>query len=140
MARIKIEFPEKVVFQTQLDIRITDLNFAGHVGNDKFMSLVHEARAQFFKAHGWSELNVEGVGIALADTAIVFKRELFYGDSLLVELMLGGFSPVGCDIFYRLIHVDSGREAAHAKTAIVFFNYSERKIAPMPAAFGDRFM
>lgn len=47
MARIKLNFPEEVVFSTEIDIRITDLNYGGHVANDVFLGLAHEVRLQF---------------------------------------------------------------------------------------------
>ncbi len=57
MERIKIQLPEKFSFSTTIKIRITDLNYGGHVGNDVFLSLIHEARQQFLIAHGYSELS-----------------------------------------------------------------------------------
>ena len=49
MARIKIDLPGKFVFSTKIPVRITDINFGGHVGNDTILSIVHETSAQFFK-------------------------------------------------------------------------------------------
>ena len=39
MARIRLSMPEKFIFTTELPVRITDLNYGGHVGNDVFLSL-----------------------------------------------------------------------------------------------------
>jgi len=36
MQRIKIDLPEFFSFTTPIKIRITDLNYGGHVGNDVF--------------------------------------------------------------------------------------------------------
>ncbi|MGN6400032.1 MAG: hypothetical protein ACTHMD_06240 [Flavisolibacter sp.] len=47
MARIKINLPENFFFNAAIPIRITDLNYGGHVGNDTILSLLHEARVQF---------------------------------------------------------------------------------------------
>ena len=48
MARIEIKMVDVFVFETELTIRTTDLNFANHVGNDNFVSLMQEARTRFF--------------------------------------------------------------------------------------------
>ena len=53
MARIKIEFPEKFAYSTNIPVRITDINYGGHVGNDAILSLIHEARMQFLENHGY---------------------------------------------------------------------------------------
>ena len=46
MARIKLTLPERFPFTTTIPIRITDLNYGGHVGNDTVLALLHEARVQ----------------------------------------------------------------------------------------------
>ena len=53
MARIKIDLPAKFSFSTNIPIRITDINFGGHVGNDTILSIIHEARAKFFTSFGY---------------------------------------------------------------------------------------
>ena len=47
MERIKLNLPEQFLFSTNIAVRITDINYGGHVGNDSFLSLIHEARQQF---------------------------------------------------------------------------------------------
>ena len=60
MARIKIDLPDNFSFTTSIPIRITDVNYGGHVGNDTILSLIHEARMQFLKQLGYSELEFAG--------------------------------------------------------------------------------
>jgi acyl-CoA thioesterase FadM len=135
MPRIKIELPEKFVFKTEIPIRITDINYGGHLGNDSILSIIHEARLRFLIHNGYSESNIEGIGIIMTDAAIQYKSEGFYGDELLVELTVTDFTSIGCDIVYRLSNKNSKKEIALAKTGIVFFNYEKRKTAPVPLEF-----
>jgi len=46
MARIKIEIPDKFIYKTEIPIRITDINYGGHLGNDSLLSIIHEARVR----------------------------------------------------------------------------------------------
>jgi len=135
MSRIKIQVPKKFIFKTEIPIRITDINYGGHLGNDSVLSLVHEARLRFLKHLGYSEANVEGVGIIMIDAAIQYKSEGFYGDELLVEVAVTDFSSVGCDFIFKLTSKNSNKEIALAKTGIVFFDYEKRKTVPVPAEF-----
>jgi acyl-CoA thioesterase FadM len=80
MARIKIELPEVFPFNCQIPVRITDINYGGHAGNDTVLSIIHEARMQFLQSMGYSEMEFGGVGMIMSDVAIEFKNELFYGD------------------------------------------------------------
>jgi len=132
MARIKIELPAKFSFTTQIAIRITDLNYGGHVGNDTVLSLVHEARVQFLKHHGYEELNVEGVGLIMSDAIIEFKSELFYGDMITAVVTAGNFSRVGFDLFYKLTRKNT--DVAIAKTGMICYNYASKKVVSLPGA------
>ncbi len=138
MARIKIEVPENFIFKTEIPIRITDINYGGHLGNDSLLSIVHEARVKFLNYLNYSESNVEGVGIIMIDAGIQYKSEGFYGDVLLIEITVTEFTGVGCDFIYRITNKESKKEIAIAKTGIVFFDYQKRKTAAVPSAFRKR--
>jgi acyl-CoA thioesterase FadM len=139
MARIKMGFPGSPVFSTEIDLRISDINYGGHLGHDSILSLTHEARVRFFIHYGFSELDVDGPGIILSDVAIVYKSESFYGERMTVEIAVCDFTKYGCDLVYRLSEKETGREVAIAKTGIVFMNYAERKVAPVPEKFKKLF-
>ncbi len=49
------------------------------------------------------------------------------------------FNPYGCDFVYRVTEKASGREVARAKTGIVFFDYRQRTVQPVPSVFLDLF-
>ena len=89
MPRIKIELPEKFSFETQIPIRITDLNYGNHVGNDTILSILHEARVQYFQKFGFAELEFAGVGLIMRDVAIEFKNEIFYGEKIIASVTAG---------------------------------------------------
>ena len=135
MARIKIDIPEKFIFKTEILVRITDINYGGHLGNDSLLSIIHEARVRFLNRLGYSESNVEGSGIIMIDAGVQYKSEGFYGDELLVEVAVNDFSGIGCDFIYRVTNKNTLKEIALAKTGIVFFNYEKRKTAPVPELF-----
>lgn len=131
MARIRLTLPQTLVFETNLKVRISDINYGGHLGNDSVLSLMHEARFQFYKHLGYTdELSIDGVGTIQADTAIQYKGEGFHGDEIQVELYLGDMTPKSMDIFYKLSKPDG--LVALGKTGIAFYNYETQKISAMP--------
>jgi len=138
MSRIKIEIPEKFIFRTEIPIRITDINYGGHLGNDSLLSIIHEARVRFLKQIGYSESDVEGIGIIMIDAAVQYKSEGFYGDELFVEIAIKDFSAIGCDFIYRITNKIVSKEIAVAKTGIAFFDYTQRKTVRIPEAFKNR--
>ena len=139
MARIKLDLPKLYHFRCSIPVRISDINYGGHLGNDAVLSIVHEARMQFLNHFGYSEMDIEGVGIIMADVAIVYKSEGFYGDILKVEVAVNDLSSVGFDLLYKLSNRKTGKEVARAKTGIVCFDYEKRKVSNVPEGFKDKF-
>ena len=135
MARVKLQLPETFPFSTKLTVRITDLNYGGHLGNADTLVLLHEARVRFLKSHGYSETDVEGYGTIMLDAAIQFKAQAFAGDVLAAEVAAGDFSRIGCDIFYRLTNKETGAVIAVAKTGVSVFDYENQKRISPPEAF-----
>lgn len=134
MARIKLALPSRFSFSIPIPIRITDINYGGHVGNDAILSIIHEARLQFLQALGYSEMNVEGIGLIMADVAIEFKAEAFYGDVIEVSVVADDFTRVGFDLIYKLEKKQDNKSftVAIAKTGMVCFDYSLKKVTALP--------
>lgn len=135
MPRLKLSLPTDFHFSCQLPIRITDINYGGHVGNDKILTLLHEARVQYLNYFGYSELNFAGASLIMADVSIEFKSEVFYGDVITASLIAGDFQKVSFDIYYQLVKQKEGKHivVALGKTGMVCFDYHQRKIVPLPS-------
>ena len=135
MARIKIDLPEEFIFATDLEVLIGHINYGNHLDNGAVIDLVSEARMRFFKSLGFSEGDIEGAGIIVADAAIQYKSEAFHGEVLVIEYNVRDFSRVGCDLVYRITEKTTGREVARGKTGVVFFDYEKRETVPVPEGF-----
>ncbi|MEJ0102501.1 MAG: thioesterase family protein [Bacteroidota bacterium] len=134
MPRIKIDLPEKFTFSVRIPVRITDINYGGHVGNDTILSILHEARVQFLKSYGYSELNCGGAGLIMSDVGIEFKNELFYEDIIIASVEAVGFSKVAFEIYYKLEKQTDENKVliAIAKTGMVCYDYTSKKIIAVP--------
>lgn len=137
MARIQIELPAQFIFSTKIPIRITDLNYGGHVGNDTVLTLIHEARVQFLKNFGYTEMEMEGVSVIMSYAGIEFKAELFYGDVITAFVTINHFTAAGFDLLYKLMREET--VAAIAKTGMICYNYNTRKVVRVPQKLKERF-
>jgi acyl-CoA thioesterase FadM len=138
MARIEITIPDHIIFKTTLPVTITDINYGKHLGNDKVLGFMHEARVQFFEWLGFSEADIDGVSVIQADTAVVYKSEAFHRDVIEVQLSIGEFSRAGFELYYRLYNITQQKDCAWAKTGMVCFDYTERKVKSVPDVFRQR--
>lgn len=139
MARVKLELPGTFNYATDVRLRVSDINYGGHMDNNAVLSLVHEARVRFLENHGFTEMDVDGVGIIMVDAVIQYKSEAFYGQTLTFQVAVDGMTRIGCDIYYRITDRATGREVARAKTGIAFLDYATRKPKRVPEGFRNLF-
>ena len=142
MARIKIELPPSFLFTAAIPVRITDINYGGHVGNDTVLSIIHEARMQFLHHFGYTEMNFGGTGLIMSDVGIEFKNELFYGDNVSVAVAVAEITRAGFALYYKLEKsvADKTLLVAAARTGMVCYNYATKKIAPFPETARRKFI
>jgi len=139
MPRLKLDLPSKFHFSTEIPLRISDINYNNHLGNDTVLSLIHEARVRFWNSRGYTELDIEGTGTIMSDVAIIYKSEAFYGDVLRIDIAITDLQRVGFDFVYLVTNAKTSKEVARAKTGIVFFDYNERKVVNIPEKFRTLF-
>ena len=133
MNRTRLDLPKRFNFHVSIPIRITDINYGGHVGNDTVLTLLHEARMKFLYHHNFSEMDFGGVGLIMRDVTIEFKKELFYGDIVDVYVTVSNFSRAGFDVFYKMVKSGDEIQVAIAKTGMICYDYKMKKIVSVPA-------
>jgi acyl-CoA thioesterase FadM len=137
MARIKLTIPGKRIFTATIPVRITDINYGDHVGNDALVSILHETRMQWLASGDFTELDTGGAALIMSDLAVEYKAESFYGDRLLVSLATDDIQKISFDIYYE-VSVQRGEKMiiiAKAKTGMVSYNYEMKKTVALPEAF-----
>ena len=123
-------------FKYNYRVSISDINYGGHMGNDRSLSLFHDARISFFESMGFSELNIgEGLGIIMKDAHVEFLAEIFRGDELEVTVSLGEIKGLLFYINYTVIRKKDLKKVLKGSTGILAFNYQQRKLAKVPKIF-----
>ncbi|MBH8559763.1 thioesterase family protein [Hymenobacter negativus] len=139
MPRVKVALPAAFPFATDIPVRITDLNYGGHLGNDALLGLLHEARVHFLRSVGLdSDYDaVTKLGLIMVDVAVEYKGEAFHGDVLRFQMAGNDLSKYGFDVVYH-VHNQAGKEIARAKTGMLCFDYNIRKLRPLPPELAAR--
>jgi len=134
MSRVEVTLPEIFSFVTVITVRASDLNYGNHVGHDRILTLMQDARVEFYRKLGFrNELNFEGsIGQVIADVIVQYKSESFLGDQLNIKIGVSDFNKYGFDMLYLVENKISEKEVARAKIGIVCFDYATRKIARIP--------
>lgn len=109
---------------------MTDLNYGGHVGNDTFLSFLHEVRVQFLGQQDFSEQNAGGCGLILSRLEVEYLAQAFHGDELICEVAATHPGPAGFDLVYQIRRGDTS--ILRAMTKMVCFDYERQKVCRMP--------
>ena len=139
MSRIKIDTPSHIHFQTQLTVQIGDINYGNHVSNDAFLRLAHEARLRFLQHFGYTEMNIEGCGLIMADAAIQFLQQAFHADVLNVSISVVNIGRAGFTLVYVFEREQDQQTIARIQNGMVFFDYQNQSVTPTPESFKNQF-
>jgi acyl-CoA thioester hydrolase len=135
MARVEIELPSEFTFTANIPIRIGDINRGNHLGHAEMISLLEEARTQFFTSRGFAESKNTEVNYIIADLAIIYKKQVRYGQLLKIQIAAVNFTGKSFELLYLATDSREGTEIARAKTGILLFDYRTQKIAPITPDF-----
>jgi acyl-CoA thioesterase FadM len=137
MARVQLELPEQFFYSTDIDVRFTDLNPAGHLGNDQMISLISDARHSFFCHLGLDVTSIDGAVVTVTDLMTTYRAESFAGDKLTFEVGLMDFNKYGADVIFRITKNAGETLVALAKTGFVFVNTEKHQVCEIPETFMD---
>lgn len=139
MPRVTIDLPETFAFHTEYRIQPADCG-PEHLDNLRILGIAGEARVAMLHAFGYGgDSDIDGQSTILADVAVVYRSEGFAGEVLRIDVTCTAFGRCGCELLWRMQERESGREVARGKWGMVFFDYAERRPAPVPPGFRARF-
>jgi len=137
MSRVKLKELPSYEFNCRLQVRITDINIANHLGHVELIGMMHEARHQFFMKLGVTELRLgaDNVGIVIIDLVTNYMLEVFVGDIIDIDLQIEDLTERSFRVYYRMRR---GEETvALAETGIAPFIYGEKNSIPVPETFKE---
>ena len=138
MARSKIHYPEKTIYQQDTQVRISDLSTANHLGFDNLVVILNDASAGFFKANGLERGGRSDNGFIYTDLTVNYLNEAFCGETLRIEIAVNDVGAKRFDLLFRVSSTQKEKVVALAKIGVLFFDYQNHRSINMPAQFRDR--
>jgi len=118
---------------TRLTVRIGDINYGNHLGHDRLITLLHQARLDWLHALGAEENNCFGAGLIMRRLVCDYRAEAFLGDALDITMHADELRRTAFTLHYRVCRGET--LIAEASTEMVAFDYQARKIIALPPAF-----
>ncbi len=115
-------------------VRISDINYGGHVSNAAVLSFFQDGRIGYLQEIGsFSEQDIGGCGIILPEANVQYKAEMFLGEELQIGVRIEELRRSSFIMSYRIER--QGEVTVEGTTALVAFDYQERKVRRLPEAF-----
>ena len=137
MPRIRLQPQPAYAHQTTLTVRVTDVNYGGHLANNALPGLLHQARIEWLQELGCAETDLgDGTGLIMTDMAVSFAAEGRMLDRLTVR---SAFTEVRKRTFRMCHQVQRDHETvALAELGFAGYSYARSRLAALPGPFTDR--
>lgn len=123
-------------FIAKYTVGIGDINYGGHLGNDKALIIFHDARIQFLKHYGLKELNIgENKGIIIVDAQIKYLHQVSLHDELSIEVNIKIENSKKFDVHYEVSCKRLEKVVISGTTGMLCFDYASQKVKQIPANF-----
>ena len=120
----------------RFEIRIGDINYGGHMGNEAALLLFQDARIRFLESIGFSEKYIgDKAGIILSEAHVYFRKEVFLHDELDADIAIAEVTTSSFELVYSIKRVTDTAEVLHGRTKLIAFDYERKKVTRLPEAF-----
>lgn len=124
------------IFTTNLRVQIGDINYGGHLGHDRLITLLHQARLDFLTQLGGGDCTESacfGVGLIMRRLQVEYLAEAFLRDELCVQMQVKELKGARFVLHYQVLR---GKDLiASAETLMAAFDYQRRRVCPLPEVF-----
>ena len=127
------------MFQFNYITQKEDLNYGGHVGNERALLFFQMARIALFEHLGYTELNIgNDIGIIQKNAFVEYNKELFSDEQISINIIDYRPQKAFFDLYYEIV---SGKDKAIVgNTRMVAFDYNSKKIRRIPTDFHQKIL
>ena len=123
------------MFSVNYKVTISDINYGGHMGNERALLLFQQSRIELFKSLGVTEINVgDNVGTIQKDAHVYYKGEVYLGDELTIIIKNIDIKKTSLNFIYS-VEKSEGAVVLEGSTIIVAFDYRKKKVARFSQEF-----
>ncbi len=106
------------------------------MGNDKALQVFHDARINFLKKLGYTELDMgNGIAVIIVEANVKYKQEIFLHDILETEVWVSKIDRLKWTISYNTKRKNDGKTVLTGSTVMFCYDYHRKKITKIPEDF-----
>jgi YbgC/YbaW family acyl-CoA thioester hydrolase len=124
-------------FSVSMRVRAGDLNYGNHVGHQNYFLYFQEARIAYLKQFGFSELDIAGCAMMIAEANCRYQKELFLGENLSIGCRVSRLRKRLFTMEYVIVRTKDRSVCADGFTTCLCLDYSTKKVVRLPHQFTD---
>lgn len=126
------------MFSIKYKIKDEDINYGGHVGNERALLFFQMVRINFFESLGFSELNIgDNIGVIQRNSFVEYNKELFLDDEITIQITDIQLEKNKFNIYYEVYNQEN-KLAINGSTLLLPFSYTEKKLKRVPSIFKEK--
>ncbi len=126
------------MFIEKYKVTVGDINYGGHMGNERALVAFHQGRIAWLGSMGYSELNIgEDIGIIQRESKVEYLKEAFMGDLLSVRIADVILKRSSFRIKYEIKNQDDDIIII-GDTLMIAFDSARKKIVSLPKEFREK--
>lgn len=123
------------MFSINYKVTISDINYGGHMGNERALILFQQVRIDFYNSLGLSELNIgNGIGTIQKNSYVNYHKEIFLGQTLTVKIVSIEAFRTSFNIKYE-VYNEENLLCIDGSTLIISYDYFHKKVCKLPSEF-----
>ncbi len=124
------------IFSSTYVVTIGDINYGGHLGNERALVIFQDARIRFLGHHGFTEKSIgEDVGIVVVESGCSYLRQVFLHEELEIHVEVEEMAGKKFTLRYTVSRAEGGEKVITGFTVILAYNYSLRRVVLLPGEF-----
>lgn len=128
-------------FESTYRVSIGDINYGGHLGNDKALVVFQDARLLFLNSMDCTEIDIgDNLGIIMVEAGVRYLREIFHNEELHIAISVTEIRGKKFTLEYLVTRLPEKETVLTGRTSFLIFDYSARKVVVMPDSFREKLL
>ena len=125
------------MFEINYKVIVSDINYGGHMGNERALILFQQVRMDWLNSIGYDEADIEGKGLIQLESHVYYLKEIFLGENLICRIKNVILEKITFVIEYEIIN-EKNEVAINGSTKMAIFDYERKRLSRIPKEFIEK--
>lgn len=125
------------MFEINYKVIVSDINYGGHMGNERALILFQQVRMDWLNSIGYDEADIEGKGLIQLESHVYYLKEVFLGENLICRIKNVNLEKITFTIEYEIIN-EKNEVAINGSTKMAIFDYERKRLSRIPKEFIEK--